>query len=37
MKCAQVLVLGMLLGTAAEAAEESAASGGLEEVVVTAQ
>ena len=28
MKCAQVLVLGMLLGTAAEAAEESAASGG---------
>src|ERR1700760_2188089 len=37
MKRAQVLVLGMLLATSARPAEESAASGGLEEIVVTAQ
>jgi iron complex outermembrane recepter protein len=37
MKRAQILVLGMLMAASAEAAEESAASGGLEEVVVTAQ
>ena len=37
MKRTQVLVLGMLLVAAAHAAEESAGSGGLEEVVVTAQ
>jgi iron complex outermembrane receptor protein len=37
MKRVRVLVLGMLLVASAHAAEESAGSGGLEEVVVTAQ
>jgi len=37
MKRAQILVLGMLLAASAQAAEESTAPGGLEEVVVTAQ
>jgi iron complex outermembrane recepter protein len=37
MKLATILTVGVLLATSAHAAEEAAASGGLEEVVVTAQ